>query len=107
MSDIINTTDSNFDNDIYDENKLVLVDFWAEWCGPCKMIGPIIEEIAEENKERIKVLKLNIDENKNIPIKFGIMNIPTILFFKNGKEVERIIGAHPKRNILKKINTYL
>jgi len=107
MDLVINTTDTNFENDINDKNRLVLVDLWAEWCGPCLMIGPIIEEIAKENEKNIKVLRLNVDENQNTAIKFNVMNIPTLLVFKNGKEIDRIIGAQPKRNILSRINEHM
>ena len=106
MAEIVQTTDVNFDKDVTD-NKLVIVDLWAEWCGPCKMIEPIIEEIADQHEGKIKIVKLNVDDNQQTPINFGVMNIPTLLFFKGGKEVNRVIGAYPKNHLLKIIEEYL
>jgi len=105
MSEIINTTDDNFDEDISTDNKLVLVDMWAEWCGPCKMMEPVLEQIASEHKNSVRIVKLNIDQNQNTPIKYKVMNIPTLIFFKNGKEVDRVIGAIPKKQLAKKIES--
>lgn len=103
----IDTTDANFDNDIKEKDKIVLVDLWAEWCGPCKMMEPVLAEIAEEYSETIKVVKLNIDKNQKIPTKFNVMNIPTLLIFKEGKEVDRLIGALPKNQLLKKLQKHI
>jgi thioredoxin 1 len=107
MSAHINTTDENFDNDINEKDRIVLVDLWAEWCGPCKMMEPVVAEIAEEFSDTIKVVKLNIDENQKTPTKFGVMNIPTLLIFKEGKEVDRLIGALPKNQLLKKLEKHM
>ena len=107
MPEIINTTDSNFDNDINKAGKLVVVDMWAEWCGPCKMMEPVLEEIANEKGDSIQLVKINIDENQETPVKYSVMNIPTLLFFKDGKEVDRVIGAVPKKQLEKKIDNYL
>lgn len=107
MPEIINTTDTDFDNDISVSGKLVLVDLWAEWCGPCKMMEPVLEEIAGEMEESLQVVKINIDQNQETPMKFNVMNIPTLLFFKDGKEVDRVIGAVPKKQLVKKIENYL
>ena len=107
MAEIINTTDSNFEADVYDADKLVIVDMWAEWCGPCKMMEPILEEIAEEHIDKLKIVKINIDQNQDTPIKFSVMNIPTLLLFKEGKEVDRIIGAVPKKQLSKKIENHM
>lgn len=107
MAEIIHTSDSNFQTDIFEDNKLVIVDMWAEWCGPCKMIEPILEEVAKEYSDKIKIVKLNIDHNQETPVKYGVMNIPTLLFFKNGQEIDRIIGAVPKRQLIKKIEENL
>ena len=89
-------TDSNFDEEIKNSKVPILVDFWAEWCGPCKQIGPILEEIAIEQITKIKVLKLNIDENPETPQKFGVRGIPTLMLFKEGKLVESKVGSLPK-----------
>ncbi|KKK77106.1 hypothetical protein LCGC14_2856950 [marine sediment metagenome] len=107
MSKIINTTDSNFDNDINKAGKLVLVDMWAEWCGPCKMMEPVLEEIINEKGDSVQLVKINIDENQETPVKYSVMNIPTLLFFKDGKEVDRVIGAVPKKQLEKKIEDHL
>ena len=89
-------TDSNFDEEIKNSPVPVLVDFWAEWCGPCKQIGPILEEISEEKKDKIKILKLNVDENPQIPQKFGVRGIPTLMLFKNGNLADTKVGSLPK-----------
>jgi thioredoxin 1 len=107
MPEIINTTDSNFDNDISIDGKLVVVDMWAEWCGPCKMMEPVLEEIINEKGDSVQLVKINIDENQETPVKYGVMNIPTLLFFKEGKEVGRVIGAVPKKQLEKKIEDFL
>ena len=107
MAEIENTTDTEFASAVDEEGKLVLVDLWADWCGPCKMMEPVLEEIAEEFSDKIKVLKLNIDQNQETPVKFGVMNIPTLLLFKEGKLVEQIIGAFPKKQLLKKIEPHM
>jgi thioredoxin 1 len=88
--------DSNFDEEIKNSKLPILVDFWAEWCGPCKQIGPILEEIAEEKKDKIKILKLNVDENPQIPQKFGVRGIPTLMLFKDGNLVDTKVGSLPK-----------
>ena len=88
--------DENFENDVLNSSKLTLVDFWAEWCGPCKQIGPILEEIAEEKKDMIKIVKLNIDENPQTPQKYGVRGIPTLILFKDGKLVNSKVGSMPK-----------
>jgi thioredoxin 1 len=93
-------TDQSFDKDVLQANVLVLVDFWAEWCGPCKALGPKLEEIGAELKEKIKIAKLNVDENPGMPAKYGVRGIPTMILFKDGKEVDQIVGNHPKENIL-------
>jgi len=107
MAEIENTTDAEFASAVHDAEKLVLVDLWADWCGPCKMMEPVLEEIADEYSDKIKVVKLNIDQNQETPLKFGILNIPTLLIFREGKEIGRVIGAYPKRQLLKQIEPHL
>lgn len=103
----IEITDSNFDEVVLKSDKPVLVDFWAEWCGPCRMVGPIVEELASEYEGKAVVGKVNVDENPNISIKFGIRNIPALLYFKNGEVVDKQIGAVPKSVLADKLNTQL
>ena len=91
-----NTNDENFENDIQESSSLVLVDFWAEWCGPCKQIGPILEQIAKEQESKIKVIKINIDENPQTPQKYGVRGIPTLMLFKEGKLLDTKVGSLPK-----------
>lgn len=96
-------TDATLDS-VLDTDKLVVIDFWAEWCGPCKMIGPIIEEIGEEYKDKVVVGKLNVDENDETTGKYGIRNIPTVLFIKDGEVVDKLVGAGPKTLFTAKID---
>jgi len=99
----ITFTDGNFDAEALKSNVPVIVDFWAAWCGPCRMIAPIIEELAGEYEGKAKVGKLDVDENQQTAIKYGVRSIPTVLFFKGGKVVETIIGAVPKSMFAEKI----
>lgn len=96
----IKITAENYENEVLNSDKPVLLDFWAAWCGPCKMVSPLIDEIALENAD-IKVGKINVDEQPDLAAKFGVMSIPTLVVMENGKEVNRSIGAMPKANILK------
>ena len=100
MSDkIVHTSDSRFDMDVLRSDKAVLLDFWAEWCGPCRMIAPLLDEAAETYADRLTVAKLNIDENPNAPAKFGISSIPTLMLFKNGTVQAQKLGAMSKSQL--------
>ncbi|HMU12891.1 MAG: thioredoxin [Bacteroidetes bacterium] len=100
-------TDSNFEELVLKSDKPVLVDFWAEWCGPCRMVGPVVEEIAKEYEGKAVVGKLNVDNNPQIATKYGIRSIPTILFLKNGEVVDRSVGAVPKAALATKLQGQL
>ena len=104
---VLKITDSNFDSEVAKSSLPVLVDFWAEWCGPCRLMGPILDEIAPLYKERLKIGKLNVDDNQDAPTKFGVMNIPTMILFKNGKEAERLVGSMSKNDLQKKLDQAL
>jgi thioredoxin 1 len=103
MSQPIEVTDGNFESEILKSDKPCMVDFWAEWCGPCLMVGPIVEELAKEYDGKLKVGKLNVDENSQTAGKYGIMSIPNILFFNGGQMVDQIIGAVPKKHFVEKV----
>ena len=100
-------SDDSFEQDVLKSEGPVLVDFWAEWCGPCKMIAPILEEIADEQGEAIKIAKLNVDEAPDIARRFEVMSIPTMILFKDGEEAKRIIGAKPKQALVDDLAEYL
>lgn len=99
----IEITDANFEQEVLKSDKPVLIDFWAVWCGPCRMVAPVVEEIASEYNGKLKVGKLDVDNNPEVSMKFGIRSIPTLMVFKGGKVVEQIIGAVPKRNLVDKV----
>ena len=96
-------TDQNFDEVVLHSDKPVIVDFWAEWCGPCRMVGPMVEEIGNDYTEKAVVGKLDVDSNPNVTKKYGIRNIPTVLFFKNGEVADKQVGAVPKSNLVNKL----
>ncbi|MCC6721221.1 MAG: thioredoxin [Bacteroidia bacterium] len=100
-------TDSNFDTDVLKAEKPVLVDLWAEWCGPCRMLTPIIEELHSEYKDKAIIGKLNVDENPETSAKYGVRSIPTLLFFKNGELVDRQVGVVPKSVLTKKLDDHI
>ena len=97
-------TDQNFDSEVAKSPVPVLVDFWAEWCGPCRLMSPILDELSPVYQGKLKIGKLNVDENQDTPVKFGIMNIPTMIVFKAGKEAERIVGAMSKTELQRKLD---
>jgi thioredoxin 1 len=103
----IELTDSNFDELVLKSDKPVLVDFWAEWCGPCRMVGPAVEELSKEYDGKAVVGKVNVDNNPNISMQFGIRNIPALLYFKNGQVVDKQIGAVPKSILANKLDAQL
>jgi thioredoxin 1 len=107
MSNEIEFTDTNFEGEVIKSGTPVLVDFWAPWCGPCKMIAPIVEEISKEYEGRLKVGKVNTDDNQRVATDYGVMSIPTLMIFKGGEVVERIIGAQPKEALTSKIDAVL
>jgi thioredoxin 1 len=104
---VIEVNTSNWENEVLKAEGLVMIDFWAAWCGPCRMISPTVEELAKEYKGKIKVLKLNTDENSEIATRYKIMGIPTIMFFKNGVKLDQIVGVVPKQQLKAKIESFL
>jgi thioredoxin 1 len=103
----VEITDSNFEEIVAKATKPVLLDFWAEWCGPCRMVGPVVEELSKDYDGKAVVGKVNVDSNPNISMQFGIRNIPTILFFKDGKVVDKQVGAVPKAVLAGKLDAQL
>ena len=108
MSDkIVHTSDAAFDADVLQNSKAVLLDFWAEWCGPCKMIAPLLDEVAGKYEDKLDVVKLNVDENPNVAQKFGIRSIPTLMLFKDGAVQAQLMGAMPLRQLEEFLDTNL
>ncbi len=108
MSDKVGIVEKvNFENEVLKSDKPVLVDFWAAWCGPCKMVSPIIDQLAEQYAGKVKVVKLNVDENPEIAGQYNIMSIPSVYLFNNGKHVDGIVGARPKQSFEEIINKYI
>ncbi len=103
----VEVTDANFEELVLNSDKPVLVDFWAEWCGPCRMVGPIVKELSEDYKDKVVVTKMDVDSNPGTSVKFGIRNIPTILFFKNGEVVDKQVGAVPKTILASKLDALI
>nr|NP_045133.1 thioredoxin [Cyanidium caldarium]P37395.1 RecName: Full=Thioredoxin; Short=Trx [Cyanidium caldarium]AAF12961.1 unknown [Cyanidium caldarium]WDB00256.1 thioredoxin [Cyanidium caldarium]CAA79820.1 thioredoxin [Cyanidium caldarium] len=107
MPSPIQVTDFSFEKEVVNSEKLVLVDFWAPWCGPCRMISPVIDELAQEYVEQVKIVKINTDENPSISAEYGIRSIPTLMLFKDGKRVDTVIGAVPKSTLTNALKKYL
>jgi thioredoxin 1 len=105
--DIIHGTDDGFEQEVLKSDIPVLVDFWAPWCGPCLMIAPVLEEIAQANKGRLKVVKVNVDENGKTPMTYGVMAIPTLILFKGGEPKEKAVGVHPKTELAELVARHL
>jgi thioredoxin 1 len=100
-------TDSNFNTEVLESNQVSVVDFWAEWCGPCRVVGPVVEELAKDYDGKAVIGKLNVDENPEVATKYGIRSIPTILFIKNGEVVDRQVGAVPKSVLEQKLKAHI
>ena len=107
MGDILEVSDDNFESEIVNSEIPSMVDFWAEWCGPCKKVGPVVEELAAEYEGKIKIAKMDVDSNRQTPAKFGIRNIPTLILFKNGEVMNTIVGAQPKTSIEEELKKLL
>jgi thioredoxin 1 len=99
--------DGNFQAEVLDSDKLSVIDFWAEWCGPCRAIGPVVEELSVEYTGKVNVGKVNVDHNPQLSMNYGITSIPAILFIKNGQVVDKLVGAQPKSNFVKKIESHI
>ena len=106
-ANLTDLTDANFDEEVKSSEVPVIVDFWAEWCGPCKMVAPVLEEIASENADKIRVVKLNIDDNLDTARRFDVMSIPTLIVFKDGDPQMRIVGAKGKGQLLQELGAFL
>lgn len=104
---VIAVKDGTFKNEVLDANEPVLVDFWAEWCGPCRMMAPVVEQIAQDYSGKMKVAKLNVDENPESAAAYGVMSIPTLILFKNGEAVERFVGFRPKQELARLVDAKL
>ena len=99
MADITEVTDANFQSEVVESETPVLVDFWAPWCGPCRMVAPVLEEIAQEKGSELRIVKLNVDENQQTAATFEVLSIPTLILFRNGSVAKKVIGAYPKKRL--------
>lgn len=106
-ANVLTFTDANFKTDVLESTEPVLVDFWAAWCGPCRMIAPVIDEIADEYAGKLKVGKVNVDENRQVAMNYGVMSIPTLIVFKNGQAAERIVGYQNKQQLAAVLGKYV
>jgi thioredoxin 1 len=107
MSAAVQVTDASFKQDVLESDVPVLVDFWAPWCGPCRMVAPVVDEIAQQYEGQVKVVKLNTDENPNVASQYGIRSIPTLMIFKGGQRVDMVVGAVPKTTLANTLEKYL
>ncbi|WHN66681.1 thioredoxin [Cysteiniphilum sp. QT6929] len=107
MSQCVNITDSEFESAVVNSEQPVLVDFWAPWCGPCKMIAPILDQVAEHYGEKLKIVKINVDDNQDTPAKFGVRGIPTLMVFKDGENVETKVGAVQKSQLIQILDKHI
>jgi thioredoxin 1 len=106
-ANITDVTDNNFQAEVLEHEKPVLVDFWAPWCGPCRVIAPSLEEIADEQSDSLRIVKLNVDENQQTAAQYGVMSIPTLIVFKNGEAAKTIVGALPKKRLVQELEPAL
>jgi thioredoxin 1 len=106
-AEITSLSDATFDETVQSSSEAVVVDFWAEWCGPCKMISPILEEIASEHKDKVRVVKLNVDDNPDVTRRYDVMSIPTLIVFKDGQAKKRLVGAKGKGQLLQELGEFL
>jgi thioredoxin 1 len=107
MAELTHVTDASFEADVAESSKPVLMDFWAPWCGPCRMMEPVLKEVSDEYAERISVCKLNVDENPNTATKFEVLSIPTLLVFEGGQVVKKLVGAMPKKKLIDELSPWI